>query len=274
MSLNTILPFISTIIMLTFAAYVFQRFLVRRAPHFLFWGIGLTMFGLASFAEGYFSLAWNQWVFFTWYFFGAVLTAAWIGHGTMYLLFRKKWVHVLTIVLVLGSLGAGYLMLQALPVLNASLFRKDLPISEQYATKTLKPGEAAPQDVETATITYEGEEVTVIPGMMPLGTPIRSITPFFNIYGTVTLVGGALWSSFLFWRKRVLPNRVIGNVLIAAGALIIASASTLTRFGYGALLYPGELLAAIFMFSGFLTAAAPQPGEEPATSAAAAPASN
>ena len=273
MSLNTILPFISTAIMLTFAASVFQRFVVRRAPHFLFWGIGLTMFGLASFSEGFLSLAWNQWVFFIWYLFGAVLTAAWIGHGTMYLLFRKKWVHALTVVLVAGSLGAGYLMLQALPSLDTSLYRKDRPISEQYATKKLKPSEAAPEGVQTATITYKGEEVTVTPGMMPLGTPVRSVTPFFNIYGTLTLVGGALWSAFLFWRKRVLPNRVIGNVLIAAGALIIASASTLTRFGHGALLYPGELLAAIFMFIGFLTAAAPQPGEE-VVSPVPAPAGN
>ncbi|MFN2224107.1 MAG: hypothetical protein ACK2UH_16245, partial [Candidatus Promineifilaceae bacterium] len=61
-----------------------------------------------------------------------------------------------------------------------------------------------------------------------------------------------------FWRKRVLPNRVIGNVLIAVGALTIASASTLTRLGYGQVLYLGELLAAILMFAGFLAAAAPR----------------
>jgi drug/metabolite transporter (DMT)-like permease len=82
-------------------------------------------------------------------------------------------------------------------------------------------------------------------------------TPFFNVYGLITLVGGALYSTYLFWRKRVLPNRVIGNVLIAVGALIIASASTLTRLGYGSLLAIGQLLAAVLMFSGFLVAAAP-----------------
>ena len=51
--------------------------------------------------------------------------------------------------------------------------------------------------------------------------------PFFNIYGLLTLVGGAIYSAYLFWRKRVLPNRVIGNILIAAGALLIGTASTL-----------------------------------------------
>ncbi len=60
MSINQILPFISTAIMLGFTIYVFQRYFVRRAPHFLFWGIGLAMFGLGSFAEVYLSLAWSS----------------------------------------------------------------------------------------------------------------------------------------------------------------------------------------------------------------------
>jgi hypothetical protein len=67
-----------------------------------------------------------------------------------------------------------------------------------------------------------------------------------------------LWSSYLFWRKRILPNRVIGNILIAGGALVIASAGLLTRVGLGSVLYFGELVAAIMMFSGFLIAAAPR----------------
>jgi hypothetical protein len=77
------------------------------------------------------------------------------------------------------------------------------------------------------------------------------------------LVGGAIYSAFLFWRKRVLPNRVIGNVLIAAGALSIGFASSLARLGYGEYLYLGELVAAITMYAGFVMAAAAQKTEEP-----------
>lgn len=242
MSINSILPFVSTAVMLAFTVFVLQRYAVRRAPHFLFWGLGLAMFGLGSFAEAYLSLAWNKWVFFAWYFFGAVLTAAWIGHGTVYLLFRKKWVHLLTAVLVLGSLVALALMLRIMPKLDASQFSPAVPVSEQYRL--------------------------IMPAIKDGGI-IRLTTPFFNIYGVITLVGGALWSAYLFWRKRVLPNRMLGNILIAAGALSITFASTLTRFGYGSLLYLGELIAAILMFAGFLTAAVPQPGEEPAVAATA-----
>ena len=86
---------------------------------------------------------------------------------------------------------------------------------------------------------------------------MRLTTPFFNIYGLLTLVGGALWSAMLFLRKQVLPNRVVGNVLIAAGALSIGLASTATRLGFGGYLYLGELIAAILMYSGFVMAGAP-----------------
>ncbi len=270
MSVNQILPFVSTAIMLGFTIYVLQRYFVRRAPHFLFWGIGLAFFGAGSFAEAYLSLAWNRWVFFMWYLFGAALNAAWIGHGTLNLLSRKPWVHVVTGVLVIGSLFAGYLMLQAMPKLDEAAFTTSKPVSEQYGTKVLKEGQTPPAGARTATTTYRGEQVTVVRGLLPLGSPVRLTTPFFNIYGLLTLVGGAIWSAYLFWRKRVLPNRVIGNVLIAAGALLIGSASTLTRLGYGQFLYLGELLSAILMFAGFRVAARPQPEEVPQAVTAAA----
>ncbi|MGW8319298.1 MAG: hypothetical protein ACWGPS_08635 [Candidatus Promineifilaceae bacterium] len=235
MSFNLVIPFISTLVMFVFTAYVLQRYFVRRRLSFLFWGIGLAMFGLGSFSEAYLALSWNRWIFFTWYLFGAVLTAAWIGQGTVYLLARKRRAHILTVVLIAASLVAAWLLLRIMPDLDTSQFSTSVPISEQY--RDIMPSVAE-------------------------GGYVRLTTPFFNIYGLITLVGGALWSTYLFWRKRILPNRVIGNVLIAAGALAIASASTLTRLGYGSVLYLGELLAAVLMFSGFLMAAAPRTSAE------------
>jgi hypothetical protein len=232
MSWNTLLPFLSTVVMVVFTVWVLQRYVVRRKLHFLFWGLGLAMFGFGSFAEAYLAIAWNKWVFFGWYLFGAALTAGWIGHGTVYLLFRKKWVHGVTAVLILGSLYAAYLMFVATQNLNEAAFSPAIPISEQY--RSIMP----PTDA---------------------GGAVRLTTPFFNIYGLITLVGGALWSAYLFWRKRVLPNRVIGNVLIAAGALSIGLASTLTRLGDGSYLFLGELIAAVLMFVGFRFAAKPAP---------------
>jgi hypothetical protein len=270
LSVNHILPFLSTAIMAVFVGYVLQRYFARRQAHFLFWGVGLAMFGAGSFAEAYLALAWNKWVFFAWYLFGAALNAAWLGHGTLSLLVRKKWVRVLTAALVIGSLYAGYLMLQVMPRLDEAVFTTDKLISEQYGTKVLDEGESAPAGALTLNTTYRGEQVTAVRGILPLGSPVRLTTPFFNIYGLITLVGGAIYSAYLFWRKRVMPNRVVGNVLIAAGALLIGFASTLTRLGYGEYLYLGELLSAILMFIGFRFAARPQPDEVVAQTAPAA----
>jgi hypothetical protein len=228
---QTILPFVSTVIMIVFTASVLERYLARRKLHFLFWGIGLAMFGAGSFAEAYFAVAgWSAPVFFIWYLFGAALNAGWIGHGTLLLLTRRRWVHVLTGLLVVGSLAAAFLMIQLMPRLDASAFDASLPISEQY--RAIMPSIAE-------------------------GATVRLTTPFFNIYGLITLVGGALWSAWLFLKKQILPNRVVGNVLIAAGALSIGLASTATRLGYGQFLYLGELVAAALMFAGFRFAAAP-----------------
>jgi hypothetical protein len=238
MPINSLLPFASTLVMLIFTLSVFQRYLKRRNPAFLYWGIGLAMFGAGSFAEAYLALAWSPIIFVIWYLFGAALNAAWLGHGTLNLLVKKPWVRIVTIVLVVGSLAAAVLML-ATP-LDASAFQAGTPISEQYRA------------------------------IMPQGAPVRMTTPFFNIYGLLTLVGGAIYSAYLFWRKRVLPNRVVGNILIAVGALSIGMASSLTRLGYGQFLYIGELIAAIMMYAGFRMAAGPKSEPVPAQQPAAA----
>ncbi len=224
MSLNLILPLASSLVMFVFTAYVLRRYYARRKLYFLFWGLGLAMFAIASFSEVFLAVKWNRWVFFSWYLFGAILTAAWIGQGTVFLLVRKRRAQILAGILIAASIVALIMLLRVMPDLDESFFTTSEPVSEQYRD--------------------------ILPAISD-GGYVRLSTIFFNIYGTITLVGGALYSTFLFWRKRVLPNRAIGNILIAVGALTIASASTLTRLGYGSLLYVGELVAAIFMLAGF-----------------------
>ncbi|GMR09454.1 MAG: hypothetical protein BMS9Abin28_0272 [Anaerolineae bacterium] len=263
MELNLILPFVTTSVMVVFTVSVFRRWLQRRNAYFLFWSIGLGMFAAASFSEAYFAVAgWSSLIFFIWYFFGAVLTAAWIGHGTYLLLVRKRWRHALTGVLIAASLGALVLMVQVMPKLDSGIFDRGRPLGEQYKTVVIEEGDIIPAGSELIETQYRGELVIAKSGILPLGAPIRTTTIFFNIYGTIMLVGGALWSSWLFLRKGVLPNRALGNVLIAVGAMLIASASTLTRLGVGDFLYIGELLAAVLMYAGFSLAARPATEED------------
>ena len=222
MELELTLPFISSGIMLAFVLAVLRRWWGRKRPYLLLWAIGLGMFGIASFAEAYSALAWNGGVFLAWYLFGAMLNAAWIGQGTVYLLARRRVAHTSLIVLaVLTAIGTiGMLTLS----IDASAFSEELSLADQYRE------------------------------ILPDGAWVRGLTPIFNIYGMIALVGGAIYSSWLFWRKQTLPNRMWGNILIAGGALSIGFVSLLTRFGHGELLYLGEVVAASLMFAGFLLA--------------------
>ncbi len=238
MNLLNIMPFVTVVVMVILTVDVFRRYLSHHAGHIyqLIWGIGLTMFTLATLSEGLLGVAWNEWVFRAWYLFGAILSAAWIGQGTVHLLVRRSWASVLLVILTVASLGAALLLLTT--PLNQSAFQSGTPITLQYRN------------------------------LLPEGAPVRLSTIPFNIYGTITLVGGALWSGYLFWRKRVLPNRVLGNVLIAAGALAIASASSLARLGSGEFLALGQLIFAILIYVGFIWASKPAAEEVKSSGAA------
>jgi hypothetical protein len=232
-SILTILPFISCLVSFVFAFYVFRRYVARRGPHLLLWGIGMVFYGIGGFCEGYYAVfGWSTLVFRCWYLFGAMLVAAWLGQGTVYLLAKKRWAHIAMAILGVASLYAAYRVFTA-------------EINPELMTTSL----------------HTGSELS---GHAIVTGGVRSLTPIFNLYGTVTLVGGAAYSAWLFWRKRILLHRTIGNVLIAVGALLPAFGGTFSRFGIGGALYISELLGAIIMFIGFMRAITPMAGEQPA----------
>ncbi len=225
-ALTAFLPLVSSLITFVFAGFVFRRWLRRRRAHLLVWGIGLTMYAIGGLMEALYGFfGWNPLVFRLWYLFGAVLVAAWLGQGTVYLLVRRRVAgvpiaHVLMAILIVGSLYAGH-----------RVFTAELDPTRMIA------GELSGHAIVT-------------PG-------VRVLTPFFNIYGVVMLVGGAIYSAWIFWRKRILLNRTIGNILIAAGALAPAFGGAFQRFGIPLALYVGEFVGAVLMFMGFLYATVP-----------------
>ncbi len=219
------LPVASALVIIAFAVSVFRRYAQRRGSHLLLWGAGLAMFGVANLAEAYSAVAWHPAVFRLWYLNGAILNAAWLGQGTVLLLSkRKSLARVLLWTLIAGTLAATALVFTT--PLNEARFTVREPLSAQYRE------------------------------ILPPGAVVRKLTPLFNIYGLVTLVGGALYSAWLLSRKEIAPQRVAGNLLIAFGALALAAASTQLRLGLADYLYPAELVAAAMMFAGFLLASA------------------
>jgi hypothetical protein len=78
-----------------------------------------------------------------------------------------------------------------------------------------------------------------------------------NSLGTASLVGGALYSMA---RRR----RVRANAWIAAGAVVVALATGLSRTGTYWLVYVGELVGIALMFVGFKLVGAPASARPPA----------
>jgi hypothetical protein len=223
---NTFIPFASSLISIVFALVVLRRFTQRGGAHLLLWGTGMVFYAIGGFSEGYFgAYGWNSFVFRMWYLFGAILVAAWLGQGTVYLLAKRRWANAFMILLVFGSIYGAF----------------------RVFTAQLDP-------TLLTTSAHTGSELS---GHAILTPGVRTLTPFFNLYGTVTLVGGAVYSAYIFWRKRVLLHRTIGNILIAAGAIMPAFGGTFSRMGISGALYISEFLGAIIMFVGFMRAITP-----------------
>lgn len=112
----------------------------------------------------------------------------------------------------------------------------------------------------------ELREPIVFSGHVITSSGVRSLTPFFNIYGIITLIGGAIYSAWVFWRKRIMAHRAVGNVLIAGAAILGGGGSAFARFGMLTHLYLVEFTSLIMMFVGFrfATRSAAPPASAPA----------
>ena len=226
MSAVQLLPFITTAIIFAFAFLVLRRYFQRGGMHNLLWGIGLVMYGLGTFAEAFLAATYASFVLYAWYLFGALLTPAWLGQGTVYLLVRRRNVaNVLLAILTLLSIFAA-LKVFSLPITGD--YYVGVPVSAQYR-------EVLQRDTLTTTL-----------------------LAIFAVYGTLALVGGALYSAYIFLRKRVMPQRVLGNVLIAIGGLSPAIGGALAARGLGDVLFASELLGAVLLFIGFRLATTQQ----------------
>jgi hypothetical protein len=209
-------PLVTCIVSFIFAISVLDQYFARRKPYQLLWAIGLFMYFVSTFTEFW----WNVYghvdiMYRLWYLIGAILVAAYLGQGTLYLLMRRR---------------------------NANIIMAVLGAATIYAA------------VRIFTISIDISGLTKLTGVGIMSSDVRAvITPIFNTFGTVALVGGAIYSAVIFWKKRILPHRVVSNILIAVGALLpaaggihISVASNLN------LLFILELLGVIIMFVGFL----------------------
>ncbi len=227
-NLSLIFSTITTIISFIFAAIVLWRWVGsrkrgRHSPYLLAWGIGLLLYGIGAFCQIVLYFTWSSIAFGLWYWAGAIAVAPWLGQGTVYLLWRK------------GNIARNIqmaLILVSVMTLPWALF--------------MTPMNAAAWQPHT--------DMTVMINDILTKGGVRVFSPVMNIWGTLALVGGAIYSAMLFRRKQILPNRMIGNWLIAAGGLFPALGGSLIRAGVPELKYGGEMIGVILIFAGFVLA--------------------
>lgn len=210
------LPILTTLVALVFAPIVYRRWKERKSGlHLLWWAIGIWLYGLGTFTESWTTLfGWNEWIFRSWYVSGALLGGAPLAQGTAYLLLPKKVAHAFATILILTVLAGATV-------------------------------------VFLAPINYELVELHRLTGRVMMWPQARLFSPFINTYALIFLVGGAALSA---WRFRGLPeahNRVVGNTLIAVGAMLPGIGGAATRFGYTEVLYVGELFGLILIWMGY-----------------------
>jgi hypothetical protein len=212
-----------------FALLTWNQYRSRGKSHQLLWTVGIAFFALGVTLEviARSQGSWNEGGYRAWYFTGAMMGVTWLGQGTLHLLDKRPWVQRSTEMLIIASLVAFFVVLNA-PLQLSSLELPFMPKGTAFADIKLA-GWASP----------------------------RAWTIPFNIYGTLWLVGGALYSSAQLWRSN--RSRAWGTFFIAIAGLMLAGTSTLNRFGIAGLESLGRMVGVSVLFMGFgLTSVDPE----------------
>lgn len=222
--MSAALPALTAILAFVMAAALLDQWRDRRQPFQLVWAIGMTFFGVASGCEAIAAAAgWNEVLYRTWYLTGAVLTAGWLGLGTVLLLAKTRFGYAIALSIFLAGIftiltqrrfnyeGAGsapilYFIgagLLALAVAVETYFQNErwpafvaigiAAASALALVLTVTVPIAEPYRLDPAT----GQPVAdLFPGTL------RLLTPFLNITGGFALAFGALFSAWIFMPKR------------------------------------------------------------------------
>jgi hypothetical protein len=233
MSFSLIIGLLTTVVSAVMALQLLNRYRLRGGMHLLLWGLGLVLYFIAGITEVLLSFGWSDIAFRMWYWAGALLVPPVLGQGTLHLLVRKGNVaSILTVVLAVVAI-ASLVWILSLP-LNPSHFTPGNDIG-RFLTESYRT-------------------------ILPESGVRRILPPVLNGYGTLLLAGGAVYSAYLFLRKQILPNRVLGNVFIAAGGILPAAGGALIKLAEtipglsetgSVLKYLAIFLGLVLLFIGF-----------------------
>ncbi len=231
-TLNAGLAAAATLVAVAFALSTLDRWQRRRREHELAWTISLTLFALGGmslwWAESH---GWGTTVFRLFFLTGAVLNVPWLALGTVYLLAGPQWGRrVRTWLIGLSGLAAGIVAFSP--------------------TKVGVSGTELPQ------------------GSQVFGVAPRVLAAVGSGVPALVIVVGALWSAVRVGRGRVpafgnhaqrtvtgARRLALGNILIAAGTLILSASGTIAgRLGKDRAFALTLLIGVAVLFVGFLVA--------------------
>jgi hypothetical protein len=221
------LPILSTLCAAAFSATLFARYRARGGGrHLLWWGIGMTTYGLGTLTEALTTLTgWHPLLFRLWYITGAFLGGYPLAQGTIYLLMSRRFAN-----------ASARIVVAFIAVASVLLFLPPLDVAR-----------AEPHRLSGAVIVWHW---------------LRLLSPFVNLYSVVFLVGGAAVSARRFHRIPGQRHRYVANVLIAIGAILPGIGGSLTRAGIVEALYVTELIGLLLIYAGYRAAiAAPAPAD-------------
>ena len=209
------LPLVTTFVSGAFALAVALKYVRKRRPSHLAWALGLLLFAIAAF-NGFLarSSGATDVEYRLFYLFGAIANVAWLALGTVFIVAPRYGRAALAAVLALTAVAV-------------------------YAVFT------TPVDIAVAVDTGKG---------FPDGSLPRVLAAIGSGLGSLVLIGGALWSAWVFLRRRDQGRRALANVIIAVGVFIAAAGGTVAFTGASGILELTNLIGVSVMFVGFLLA--------------------
>ena len=119
--MDVVLAFAATLVSLRLAAELVRRWRARRTPDLLVWGASLAAFAVASAALAWGAAAgWDDRAFRVYYLFGALLTAALLGGGSLFRTRLSRTPVALALMLYVGLAIGVALAMQIDPPVSGS----------------------------------------------------------------------------------------------------------------------------------------------------------
>jgi hypothetical protein len=209
------IPIITTVFSLYFTVEIYKHYKRRNTKYLLWWTLGVITFGLGTLTESINILVgFSEINLKSWYVVGALLGGFPLAQGTVYLLMKKKFANISTIIFV-----------SLIAIASILVFLSPIDIPENFDNR--------------------------LSGSVLEWSWVRLFSPLINIYALIFLVGGAIYSANRYFRLGERNALFMGNIYIAVGGLLPGIGGTFTRMGYVEMLFITELIGLLFIYFGY-----------------------